>query len=85
MDFIRTYFSVKIEALGRLLGLVKSAWDGRIWLAVILMVLWTMICTIGGILVLPIDFIGCCIGWHTIPVFKEATKMVENALASDEE
>jgi hypothetical protein len=85
MDFIRTYFSVKFEALGRLLGLVKSAWDERIWLAVILMVLWTMVCTIGGILVLPIDFIGCCIGWHMNPDFKEATKMVENALASDEE
>lgn len=85
MDFIRTYFSVKIEALGRLLESVKSAWDGRIWLAVILMVLWTMFCTIGGILLLPIDFTYSAIMWHKHPEYMEFAKELANALASEEE
>jgi hypothetical protein len=85
MEFIRTYFSVKIAAIGALLRLVEDAWNERIWIAVILMMLWTLFCTIGGILLLPIDVTVSAIIWYKAEWYREAMKEGAMEMALDEE
>lgn len=83
MNYIYTYFSAKIGAIGRLLDLAKDAWDQKIWLAVILVILWTAFCTIGGILFFPIDFIWCAIMWHRNRGGREALTEIMDEMTSD--
>ena len=64
MNFIRAFFNAKFRAINALLDVAKDAWDQRLWLAVVLVILWATVCTIGGILFFPIDFIRSAIGWH---------------------
>ena len=71
MRFINVYFNTKIGAIGTLLEVTKDAWDNRVWLAVVLMVLWTMFCIIGGMLLLPIDIIYSAIMWYKRADFRE--------------
>jgi hypothetical protein len=85
MEFIRTYFSVKIAAIGALLRLVEDAWNERVWLAVVLLMLWTLFCTIGGILLLPIDIIVCAILWYKVEGCREVMKEGAMEMALDEE
>lgn len=83
MRYIYTYFNTKIAAIGALIEQTKDAWRNRIWGAVILMVLWTMFCTIGGILLLPIDFIWGAFLWHKSPDVREAMEEIMDELATD--
>lgn len=85
MEFIRTFFNVKLGAVEHLFGLIKSAWDERVWLAVVLMVLWTVFCIIGGTLLLPIDFIYSAIMWCKHEEFREFMEMAENAMTQEQE
>ena len=84
MGFIRTFFNVKLGGVKHLLGLVKSAWDERVWLAAVLMVLWTTVCIIGGTLLLPIDFISCAIMWHKNPDFRTFMAYAKTELIYEE-
>jgi hypothetical protein len=83
MEFIRTYFNVKIAAIGALLRLVEDAWNERIWLAVVLLMLWTLFCTIGGILLLPIDVTVSAIMWCRAEGYREVIEAVETELIDE--
>lgn len=83
MEFINTFFNAKIGAIGTLFKLTKDAWDERIWLAVVLMVLWTMLCTIGGMILLPIDIIWCAIMWYKSPELRCAIEKIEDEMTVD--
>ena len=85
MDFIYTYFNTKIRALGTLCEATKLVWDARIWLAFVLMVLWTMFCTIGGILLLPIDVIYCAIMWYKNEDAREIMKAIMEEVTLNQE
>lgn len=85
MNFIRTYFGSKIGAIGRLLDITQDAIDQRIWLAVILTTLWTVVCTIGGLLLFPIDIIYSAIKWYKCPEFREVMKAVNEEYKHAEE
>lgn len=83
MRFIKLYFNIKFEAIERLLKTTKDAWDNRVWLAVVLMVLWTMFCIIGGTLLLPIDIIYSAIMWRKHQDFREMMEDIEEELVFD--
>ena len=80
MEFINTFFNAKIGAVGLLFKLTKSAWDDRMWSAVVLMVLWTMVCTIGGMILLPIDIVWCAIMWYKSPVLRHSIEEIEDEM-----
>ena len=80
MDFIHTYFNMKIGALKLLFGTIKNAWDDGVGLAVVLMILWTMFCTIGGTLLLPIDIIWCAVLWHKHQEAREVMEEITDEL-----
>jgi hypothetical protein len=85
MDFIRTYFNTKIGAFCTLLGIIKDAWDAQIWLAVILVALWTLFCTVGGLLILPFDVIFCAIVWYANKDIREVMEDMEEEFGLVEE
>lgn len=85
MDFIRTYFCLRIEAINEALRLVEDAWHQREWLAAALMILWFSLCTIIGILLLPIDVVYGAIRWYRQPEFREGMKEDIKELRLDEE
>lgn len=83
MDFINTYFNMKFGAIGRLLELTRDAVYQRMWLGVILAILWTVFCTIGGILLTPIDIIVCAIMWYKCQGAREEMEEVVEELLTD--
>lgn len=85
MNFIHRYFKVKIGAIGKLIDAAVDAWNERIWLAFVLSILWAVFCTIGGMILLPIDFIYSAIMWHKSPEFREYVDTLDEALAQDGE
>lgn len=83
MRFIKLYFNIKLEVIERLLETTKDAWDNRVWLAVIGLVLWTMFCIIGGMILLPIDIIYSAVMWHKHDDFREMMEEIEEELVFD--
>lgn len=55
MKFIKQYFGIKIKAYARLWDLMVEAWKEKIYAASILVILWTIFCTIFGLLLMPLD------------------------------
>lgn len=80
MSFIHAYFGAKIGAVGKLIELTKDVWDNRLWLAAVLIVLWTMFCIIGGIMLMPIDIIWCAIMWIRNPLAREVMEDVADEM-----
>ena len=80
MEFIKTFFNAKIRAVGSLFKLTKEAWDVRLWSAVALMILYTVVCIIGGMILLPLDIIWCAILRYKDPDCRYAIKKLEDEM-----
>ena len=83
MGYICTYFNTKIGAIGKLLDVTKDAWDNRLWLTVVLMMLWTLFCTVVGALLTPIDFIYGAIMWHKHPGYRDVLEDLADEMMFD--
>ena len=83
MGYIHAYFNTKIGATDKLLALAKNAWEERNLVAFVLMVLWTLFCTILGELLTPIDFTYGAIMWHKDAVYRDVLEDLADELMLD--
>ena len=85
MKFIKQYFGIKIEALTCLLGLMVEAWKEKVYAASILVWLWSMFCTIFGLLLMPLDLLVTAITYWVRPdLYSEAMKDFHDELSHDD-
>ena len=71
MTFIHKYFRSKIGAIGKMLSAIGEYCNKRTWPAAIVMMLYTILVSVLGILLLPIDFVLGAIYWCKSEVARE--------------
>jgi hypothetical protein len=74
MDFIRTFFNLRIGANVWLIDYTLAVWRECLWLEAIKWTLLTLFSIVIGLLILPIDIIVVAILWNVTPLMRDTMK-----------